>query len=207
MRVTRLGPVVFVLLFAGPSFAQGWINYVSEQDSFTINFPGEPAVQDITYPSEYSAVFPARVYSASRGENRFSVTVVDYSDSERIHLARTNTTEADDPARYDYWRIDVLASVAYAAQNFRLRGGDVTFDAWAHIDRVPGHQLQITNPDQSRTYAGIFLHVDQLYIVEATAPASAPPQGHFQQSLGFIDEDGNRIRYGYDADGHLIRDR
>ena len=33
------------------------------------------------------------------------------------------------------------------------------------------------------------------------------PQGHFQQSLGFADDDGNRIRYDYDENWHLIRNR
>ena len=170
-----------------------------------MNFPAEPEVADIDYPSEYGAVFPGRVYTTMSGENAYKVTVIDYRDSEAMHLARTNSTEADSPERYDYHRIDVLASVAYAATNYRTRDGEVTYDAWGHIDRVPGHQLQLTNADGSRTYAGIYLHERRLYIVDATVPATAPPQGHFQQSLGFIDDEGERIRYGYDEDWHLVR--
>jgi hypothetical protein len=150
-------------------------------------------------------VFPGRVYTVRSGENVYSVTVIDYRDSENIHLARTNSTEADSPENYQYWVLDVMASIAYAAQHYRERGGQVSYDAWGHIDRVPGHQLQITNADQSRTYAGIYLHERRLYIIDATVPPNAPPQGHFQQSIGFIDDAGERIRYDYDENWHLVR--
>ncbi|HSG66771.1 MAG TPA: hypothetical protein VLD39_17315, partial [Gammaproteobacteria bacterium] len=123
------------------------------------------------------------------------------------HLARTNTTEADSPQNYEYWRIDKLAAVAYAATQIRRRGGEVTFDAWHHIDRVAGHQLQITNPDTSRTYAGIYLHQDQLYIIEAIVPRRSPPPGMFQQALRFIDENGRPIRYRWNENNQLVRDR
>jgi hypothetical protein len=207
MLQLRLTIFLAVLTFSGHSSAQGWFQYTSEMDQFTVNFPAEPEVEEISYPSEYGAVFPGRVYKALSGDNAYSVTVIDYRDSQAIHLARTNSTEADDPQRYRYWIVDVLASVAYAAHNYRKSGGEVTYDAWAHIDRVPGIQLQITNPDQSRTYAGIFLHRHRLYIMDATVPASAPPQGHFQQSLGFIDDDGERVRYDYDDNGDLVLSR
>ena len=75
------------------------------------------------------------------------------------------------------------------------RGGQVTYDAYHYIDRVEGHQLQITNTDQSRSYAAIYLHESRLYIVEATVAPDLPPPGMFQQSLEFIDEVGERIRY------------
>jgi len=206
----NLTPILFVALFIGltePAAAQGWFGYTSDVDKFTVNFPVEPQITEIEYPSEYGAVFPGRVYTAVRGDNVYTVTVIDYRDSENIHLARANSTEADSPQNYQYWVIDVMASVAFAAHNYRKRGGEVTYDAWAHIDRVPGLQLQITNDDRSRTYAGIFLHERQLYIVDATVPAAAPPQGHFQQSLGFIDDEGARIRYDYDENWHLERSR
>ena len=119
----------------------------------------------------------------------------------RIHAER-DKTEAD----YElYWEVDVRASIAYAATNIRNRGGDVTFDAYHYIDRVEGHQLQITNEDQSRTYAAIYLHDSKLYVVEATvAPGSIPP-GFFQQSLQWIKEDGSRVRYQNYTDAVKVR--
>ena len=198
---------VLALFPAGTLLAQAWVNYQNTTDFFSINLPApaEPEVRDITWPSEYGAEFPGRVYTMAEGPATYSITVIDYTDSEQVHLARTNSTEADSPVNYEYWRIDVIASVAYAARQFRERGGEVTYDAWHHVDRVAGHQLNITNADESRSFVGIYLHDDRLYIVEATVPRGYPPQGQFQQSLGFIDEQGRNIRYNWGDDGSLIR--
>ena len=206
-RSIRLLSLIAVVSVAGPAAAQGWFGYTNGIDRFTVNFPEEPRVEAITWPSEYGAVFPGRVYRATRGDAVYSVTVIDYSDSHNIHLARTNSTEADSAENYNYWVIDVLAAVDYGGGVYGERGGNVTFDAWAHIDRVPGHQLQITGDDGSRSYVGIFMHERRLYIADATVPAGAPPQGHFQQSLGFVDSAGDRVRYDWDEDFNLIRSR
>ena len=183
-----------VLLGAERSFAQDWSTYTNRIDRFEVNFPGQPKVDAITWPSEYGAVFPGRVYSLEQNASRYSVTVIDYTDAERIHAARTNHTEAD--SLPIYWQVDVQASIAYAATKFRQRPGvKVTYDAFHYIDLVSGHQLQITNPDQSRTFAGIYLHESRLYILEATVPARAPQPGLFQQSLSFLDAAGKKVRY------------
>jgi hypothetical protein len=209
MRMSTVSAaVLFYSAFAAVSVcAQEWVEYASQEDSFTTTFPGEPTVREIEWESEYGAVFPARVHETTVNGRYYAVTVVDYRDAYRIHQERTNKTEADAPEGYEYWRIDMLASVDYAATQFRSRGGEVTFDAWAHIDRVPGHQLQITHADGSRTYAGMYLHEDRLYVIEATVPRNSPPQGHFQQALSFIDDEGRRIRYDWDENHHLVRSR
>ena len=186
--------------------AQSWQDYISMEDRFATMFPGEPVVQEIRWDSEYGAEYPGRVYSVETEDHYYAVTVIDYNDAEAIHWARSNTTEADSPLNYNYWRIDIIASVAYAATQFRQRGGVVTYDAWHHIDRVPGHQLQITNSDSSRTYAGIYLHENRLYIIEATVAPGTPPPGMFQQGMRFIDEQGRRIRYSWGENNELIRE-
>ena len=61
--------------------------------------------------------------------------------------------------------------------------------------------MQITNKDQSRSFIGIHLNASRLYILEATSPQGFPPPAWFQQSLQFIDENGQRIRYTFDTDG------
>jgi YD repeat-containing protein len=38
-------------------------------------------------------------------------------------------------------------------------------------------------------------------------PRGAPPPGMFQQSLRFIDENGRPIRYNWDENEQLVRDR
>ena len=44
------------------------------------------------------------------------------------------------------------------------------------------------------------IYDDKLYITEGTVPAGYPEPGLFQQSLGFIDANGNGIRY----DSHYV---
>jgi len=203
MRTLSFLLAVTLLLVSGQSFPQGWLEYINQQDFFIVNFPGQPEVRETTHQSAFGATFPARVYSVRDGARIYSITVVNYSDSERIHSERTDRTEANSSS--SVWVTDVRASVAHAAQGFRSRGGEVTYDAWADIDKIEGHQLQITNPDQSRSFVAIHLHASRLYILEATVPPGAPPPGLFQQSLGILDEDGNRIRYLIDAEGNKTR--
>ena len=199
----RFLTLAVLLTFSGHSRAQGWVEYINREDSFIVNFPGTPEVREITHRSAFDAIFPARIYTVERDTGVHSITVVDYRDSERIHSERTDRTEANSSS--SVWVTDVRASVAHAAQGFRTRGGEVTYDAWADIDKIEGHQLQITNPDGSRSFIGIHLHASRLYILEATVPAGAPPPGLFQQSLGILDEEGRRIRYRIDAEGNRTR--
>jgi hypothetical protein len=194
MRLPGIVAIVLVLAAAPPTSAQEWATYTNRLDRFEVNFPGQPGVEDVMWPSEYGAVFPGRVYAFDQNGSRYSVTVIDYTDAERIHAARTNRTEAD--SLPIYWQVDVQASIAYAATKFRQRPGvKVTYDAFHYIDLVSGHQLQMTNADQSRTFVGIYLHESRLYILEATVPARAPQPGLFQQSLSFLAADGKKVRY------------
>jgi hypothetical protein len=186
MRLIRLIPTALILSISGPSLAQDWIEYVDRAERFSVNLPDKPAVQDMTYKSEDGGALPARVYTAQEGPRRYSVTVVNYADAE-VTVVR--------------------GSIAWAAWNFRKRGGEVTYDAYAQVDRIEGHQLQITNADKSRTFVAIHLHARRLYILEATVPPGSPPPTDFQQTLGILDEKGNRIRYDLDADGNRTRVR
>ena len=195
MLIRRFILSASALSFSWLSFAQDWTEFVNMEDRFRMFGPGQPEVEEISYPSEYGVEYPARVYTYEDDPNRYSLTVVDYSDAQRIHSERTNKTSADDGSIY--WSVDVLGSIAYAAWNIRRRGGEVTYDAFHYIQRVDGHQLQITNANQSRTYAGIYLHDLRLYIVEATSPAGRPPPTIFQQSLELLNEDGETFNYRY----------
>ena len=202
MHIVRWVFVGSILMCVEPVLAQGWFQYTSMDDLFRIHTPGEFEIENSTYLSEYGATFPARVYSYQDSGGDYSVTVVDYTESRRIHSER-DRTEAD----YElYWEVDVRASIVFAAWNLRRRGGEITYDAYHYIDRVEGHQLQITNEDQSRTYAAIYLHDSHLYIVEATVPPESLPPGFFQQSLEFIDGHGGRIRYRNYSDAIKVRD-
>jgi hypothetical protein len=83
------------------------------------------------------------------------------------------------------------------------RNVKVTHYMWNFIDLVEGHQLQLTsNVDRSRTFVAIYMLDNRLYLLEGTVPDGDPEPGLFQQSLGFVDKDGNGIRYRdyYDND-------
>ena len=200
MRVIALGIAMFLLPLAASA---QWRQYVNQEEFFSANFPGEPEVRELSYASEYGATLPAKVYSVTNGDSLHSLTVVNFTDAQQAYLELAD--RSDEANNASLWLYDQRASVTYAARNFRLRGGEVTFDAWHHIDLIEGQQLQIANPDASRTYAGIYFHDGRLYILEATVPEGSLPQGLFQQSLRFLDENGTRIRYRLYPDGSRER--
>lgn len=55
---------------------------------------------------------PGRVYSVERGTSRYSVTVIDYTEAEFRHDEVTKNVSF---AGSMYWRIDIMASIQYAA--------------------------------------------------------------------------------------------
>ncbi len=203
MSLTRKCCLLLTLL-ATPLLAnaQNWQTFVDQEEFFAINVPGEPKVAEVLYASEWGGQLPSKVYSLTANDVDYRITVVNYGTDDSSYVQVDDHTDDDFP-----WLYDFRGSIAFAAHNIRKRGGEVTFDAWHHIEMVEGHQLQITHEDGSRTYAGIYLYQDtgRLYIVEAKAPKGALPQGLFQQSLNFLDEDGNRVRYVLNPDGSLVR--
>jgi hypothetical protein len=193
MLTHRLVAAAYLLLLAPPVFAQDWAEYRNLEDRFAVSAPGAPKSEKIQWKSEYDSMFPGTVYRWQVGANRYSVTVVDYSDSEAIYTANHHS---DDFQQAAYWQIDILGSIAYAATQYRQKPGvKVTFDAFHYVNLVTGHELQLTNPDQSRTFAAIYLHENRLYIFDATVAKGMPPPLIFQQSMEFLDADGKSIRY------------
>ena len=199
MRLIPLVSATLVLLVSGPAFAQGWIEYVSRADFFTVNFPSEPTVRDITYPTEYHAALPGRVHSVENGPNRYSVTVIDYTNVQDVHaqrlegclgVSRSEVNKCNNP-----WINELRGALDYAVSDFVQRDAEVTDYAYYNAERVEGRRIQLTNADQSRTFAAIHMHENRLYIFEGTVPPGAPPPGLFQQSLGWVDEEGIRVRY------------
>jgi hypothetical protein len=195
MRLIRLVPVALILFMSGPSVAQGWIEYVSRADFFTVNFPGEPKVQDITYPTEYRITLPGRVHSYEDGASRFAVTVVDYANAQKIHAERVKNCQGYPDTCGNPYVAELRGALDYAAWNFFKKDAKVTYYAYANTDRIEGRRIQLTNADRSHTFVAIHMHENRLYILEGTVPAGAPPPGLFQQSLGFLDKDGVRVRY------------
>jgi len=176
-----------------PASAADWIEYKNMQDHFGVNAPGEPTAEATKWKSEYDSMFPAMVYRWQDAGNRYSVTVVDYSDSEAIYTANHHSADFQAAA---YWQIDILGSIQYAATQYRYRPGvKVNFDNFHYINLITGHQLQLTNPDGTRTYVAIYLHENKLYILDATVTKTAPAPIIFQQSFEVLDAEGKAIRY------------
>ena len=187
------------LFISGPSFAQEWIEYASQPDYFSINFPTEPKIENITYTTEFGINLPGRVYTSQEGSNHYSVTAIDYTDAAKMHAARSKECLAT--GKYpdicsDHGRLDLRGAIDFATWTYLKKDAKVTFFAYYNSDLVEGRQLQLTNnKDGSRTFLAIHMHENRLYIIDGTVPKGAPQPALFQQSMGFIDKDGKRIRY------------
>jgi hypothetical protein len=206
----RLGPVVsaaVILSISGSAFAQEYVEFISRQDRFTIVFPVQPKVAEITFKSEFGGLLPARVYSAESGQSRFSVTVVDYNNIQAIDTEKAKSCPAGaetckgglaagSSTGAGYWKADIEGAVMYATWLFLQRDAKVTYVGWGNMDLVEGNMVSLTNnKDKSRTSAAVYMHENKLYMLEGTTPAGYPVPDFFQQSVGWIDENGNGIRY------------
>ena len=195
MRRVGLISILVGLMFSGPAFAQGWMEYVNMEEHFLTNFPGEPVIEDYEYdyekgqlPELVSGEITAKRFQAFDGDSRYAIIVVNYQNIDHITTLR--------------------GAVSHAASLYRQRG-DTTYDTYAHLERLDGHQLQLTLPDGRQMYVGIYFHHPdrRLYILEAEVPASAPPPQHFAAALQILDEEGNPIRYQIDENGNATRQR
>jgi hypothetical protein len=198
MSRMSLTAISFVLSVTATSFAQGFIQFNSQKDSFGVSFPGEPTVRETTWKSEQGIPLPARVYSVENARGRYSMTVVDYKDLEKLSAEKAalcQQSKGEGDACMNSWRSDVAGAIVWATWQFMQRNAKVTFYGWYVADLVSGHQLQLLNADESRTFATINMHGTRLYVLEATVPRGAPAPGLFQQSLMFLDAQGRSLRY------------
>ena len=201
VRATTL-VFAFVLSMAGSAVAQEWTEYQNIQDGFKVVFPGQPKVAETTWKSEFDYILPARVYSAERGRERFSVTVVDYTPLEQQGIARWKACPPGNSQCRDggptigpgYWKQDERGAIAYAVAKYLKGPYQVTDYAWDWQDMVEGYTLQLKG-NGTRTLVYLAMHDRKLYILEAAAPEEYPEPGLFTQSMGYLDKDGKRIRY------------
>jgi hypothetical protein len=203
---SALGLVLCVCASAAAQNASAaWELYTSVPDGFAINFPGTPTLTQTTWTSQLEFRLPARVYSADKGGEHYSVTVVDYSGIEKMGVERARTcpagnancrAEAGPALGPGYSRHDERGALIYATSKLLKRDAKLTDLAWDWQDMVEGHFIQLTNnTDESRTFAYVAMHEHRLYVVEGTVPKGYPQPSLFQQSLVWIDKDGKSIRY------------
>jgi len=203
---TRLIPLVsaaLVLSLGQPSFAQEWVELTSQEERVSFVFPGSPEVTETTWASQFGAILPARVYSVTRGQSRYSATVVDYNPIERLLVERSrscppgsNTCQGIPDWGIGYWKTDMRGALVYALSKFLERDAKATSVIWNGIALVQGLELRLTNTaDQSRTFASIYMHENRLVIMEATVPRGDAPPVAFNESLNWLDEQGRAVRY------------
>ena len=131
------------------------------------------------------------------------MTVVDYNHSQRILVEKAKDCppgaercSGGDLTGEGYWKHDVRRAILYATWRFLQRDAKVTHLGYNSVDRVEGHQLHLTNhTDQSRAFVSIYMHENKLYVMEGTVPPGYPEPALFQQSLGWLDENGIGLRY------------
>ena len=203
MRSTAL-VLALLLSMTAPAAAQEWELYQSLEDTFEVNFPGTPTITETTYTTVLDYELPARVYSAERAPGRYTMKVVDYSGLGALGDARSDECVSgnaqcrknnSDDIGNGYWKHDERSAMMWATSQLVRAAEEVTLLAWEWQDRVEGHALNLTNADGSRTFAYVTMHEHKLYIMEGTVPAGYPEPGLFQQSLGWIDSEGNGVRY------------
>src|SRR5688572_31819196 len=153
MRRTLLLSLALLAPIGPPVFAQEWVEFISRDDGFRVNFPGTPAMTTTTFTSEYGAVLPARVYSVTRGGRKFSMTVVDYRPIEKLLTERAKQCPpfADERCTglgagatvgYGYWRTDVRGALVWASWQIMQRDAKVTHYMWNFIDLIEGHRSE-----------------------------------------------------------------
>jgi hypothetical protein len=197
LGVARLFLLVPIVLFLLPGVGRGqeWIEYVSRDDLFTVNFPAQPTVSTVDWKTEYGLTLPAHIHRYDTANSHYLVTVVNYSDVQKIHADRLRgctlyPDQCNNPSEGE-----LRGAMEYAAWQFLKRDAKVTYYAYGNAERIEGRRLQLTNADGSRTFGEIHMHENRLYIFEATVPKGAPSPELFQQSVGFIDSNGVRVRY------------
>lgn len=202
----QLIPVIvaaLIVLAAAPAWAQDWMVVTKTEDGFRANFPGQPKVETITYVTEFRLNLPGRVYRAADALGRYSTTVIDYRDAQRLHgertakcLAAKGANQQDGDACTNNFMGDMAGAMDHAVWNFLKRDGvKVTQYGLYNVDRVAGRLMQLTNPDRSRTYVSMHQHAGRLYIHEATVPDGMPEPILFMQSLAWVNDKGLAIRY------------
>ena len=175
--------ITFVLafIFSGYGLATGQEleAYKNIPDGFEAIFPSPPTVTTTTFTTQYDYQLPTHVYTAMKGRERYSITVVDYTGIEKLAQERVKTCPPGAPlckgtelGGFGLWKHDIRGAAEWAMLGLLKRDTKLTDMTWSQHDLVMGTELQMANPDQSRTYAYIAMHENRLY-----TPRSDDAQG------------------------------
>lgn len=202
---------VLAMLFSVPAaFGQEWTKYRSERDGFVAEIPpgAEVNVVETTWQSWTGFTLPSRIYTFERGQERYSVTVADYTNIDELGREKLRNCPPNLEicvgtalSGAGYWKHDLRGTQLYAASTLIKRENTKVMDmSWDQISRVSTIQVSLLNTsDESRTYAIVTMNQRMLYIAEATVPKGAPSPVRFGGSFSLIsrnaDDDAGGFAY------------
>ena len=137
---------------------------------------------------------PARVFSVNRGQERYSVTVVDYRGIEKLGTARSLTCVPGAETCFGgqtrivgagYWKSDVHGAITYAAFKLLQQHGTPTGMTWNWAEQVEGTLLQFTNA-ASVAHVGVDLHARQQAVHRRGDVPKGYPGARVVQDVGGI---------------------
>jgi hypothetical protein len=208
INIVAAGIGLWALAFGIHAHAQEYVEFKSMQDRFSIVFPAQPTVTETTYTSEFKSQLPSRIYAVDQGQSHFKVTVVDYTNIQAIATEKAKScppgaetclgtpTDASSTGA-GYWKPDIEGAVVHATWELMQRPDEkAVYLGWTNMNLVEGNMVNLVNEKtKARTSAAIYMHEDKLYVIEGTVPAGYPVPDFFQQSVGWLDENGRDIRY------------
>jgi hypothetical protein len=210
MRPLHIAMSAFVLLAsAGPLLAQeDYVDFVSNEDFFSVTFPGKPTVTQGTWVTERGIVLSSKVYTVDGAHGHHVLTVVDYTPLERLLSQKSHeqcppgadTCLGLHESGLGYWKDEYRGAVNYAISTLLLDREDVkvTQMAFRFIMLVAGQELRLINlKDQSRTTAAAYLYKNRLFLSVSTTPKGWPEAMTLQHSLSWR-ERGNLQFYRND---------
>ena len=173
MRFVSLVLAAAALFVSASANAQTWEEYANREPFFSVNFPGEPTRQDITYKTAKGTSLPAHVYTAEDRRGRYTITVVEYAAA----LAELPT------------------AIDEAVANLRNKGKP-TYDGVNMLDMHRSWRITVETPQGRRHLGEVLVAMNNnLYISEADTALNVPPPAQFSASLQILDNTGVRIRY------------
>ena len=171
MRLIAITIAAFVV--SGPAVAEGWTEYSYPDYAFKVAFPEDPRIETSTYQVADAHAMEAHVYSVSRDNAEFKVTIAELGDSG----------------------LEETAIIDYAIKTLSA-DGELQVNIPHRINRVFGRQLSILQRDGSRAMVALFDYNGRLYQIIgkslATGNDATADTIRFVQSLIFTGGVSNR---------------
>ncbi len=175
MRRALIFSAALAVLLSNPLAAADdpWFTYVSREDRFALNLPGQPNIESFTYVSEYGSPWQARRHTLHYEGYLHRMSVVDMSTAQ---------SDAVSPG------FEKRGAMAFAASNLR-ESGEVILDNYDQVQIIPGHKLEILLPDGRLNLVDLRIHDELLYIQESISPVDAIPAYYVPSSLELLNAD------------------